>query len=55
MEQSFESSNQSNGRQLLLELYKERDTFSEGTRAWQKVEDKIRTIVAQNFLEYTNR
>ena len=55
MEQSFESSNQSNGRQLLLKLYTERDTFKEGTNDWTKVQNRINVIIAQNYLEYINR
>jgi len=51
----LESSNQTNGRQLLLRLYTERDTLKSGTIAWINVQQKIDKIVAQNFLEYLNR
>jgi len=50
----FESSNQTNGRQLLLKLYTERDTFQVGTNDWTKVQNRINVIIAQNFLEYIN-
>ena len=50
-----ESSNQTNGRQLLLKLYTERDTFKEGTNDWTKVQNEINVIIAQNYLEYINR
>ena len=55
MAKMLESSNQTNGRQLLLRLYTERDTLKEGTIAWQNVQQNINKIVAQNFLEYLNR
>ena len=51
----LESSNQTNGRQLLLKLYTERDTLKAGTTAWINVQQNIDKIVAQNFLEYLNR
>ena len=51
----LESSNQTNGRQLLLELYTVRDTLKEGSTAWINIQNSINTIIAQNFLEYTNR
>ena len=50
-----ESSNQTNGRQLLLGLYTERDSFKEGTSDWNRVQQSINKIIAQNFLEYVNR
>ncbi len=55
MAKMLESSNQTNGRLLLLKLYTERDTLKEGTSDWNKVQADINAIVAQNFLEYTNR
>ena len=51
----LESSNQTNGRQLLLKLYTERDTLKEGSTDWMKVQNNINVIIAQNYLEYINR
>ena len=49
------SRNQTNGRLLLLELYTERDSFKEGTSDWNRIQQSINKIIAQNFLEYINR
>jgi len=55
MEQSNRGLQSTNGRQLLLSLYQQRDALHEGSNAWRKIQDAIDKIVAQNYLEYLNR